>query len=1281
MKCKKKLFVLSALSALTLIISSCTVSKPEDPDEPVSPVETYYRVEFQNYDGAFLYSEYVLENTFTFLSDLYGGPTPTRNDDDTYSYSFSGWNCNSIDYSVSSKIRIDKDTTLTATYDKTLIKYYYVGFVNYDGTILYETYVKEGDDAVYEGPIPTRPDDSYGNTYTFLGWSGTLTDINKDSNFVANYSSAKRKQTVKFLNYDDSILDIQTVFYGDTVTYTGDKPTRPDEGRYTYSFSGWDKPLINIMEDTEIHAQYSESDRLLSVTFVNYDGSLLDECQVYYGEDAVYGGTTPTRPPEGRYDYVFSNWSGSLENITGNIELRALFDKVDRSATDGLRFSYIEESNAYRVDGYDGFSQDVFVPKVYNGAYGELKVIKINDYAFQNKNITSIFLEDNIQDIGAYAFSDCQQLVNVRLPNFLRSIGDNAFRYCGKVSSLTLPSTVDSINKNTFYGFTNYLSAIKISSKNPYFSYEDGILYNRDKSTLYFPVNSSEFSKKTTYTIIDGVKRIESNAFYNYQNLRSIVFPDSLEEIGENAFYSCYRLKSIQIPENVEKIEKYAFYSCNNLTGELTFTSTKEIGVYAFYNTAITAITFADCPCIIGSYAFYNCNKLKNINFGDSVKELRDYCFASCSQLETVDLPSSVALIYSESFVYCSSLKAINVSSENETYSSIDGVVFTKDYLSVICYPMSHGTTFHVDANFVGNIDTNIWRGFNVESFEVDSDNTKYSSLDGAIYSKDMSELILAPSKLTSYVAPSSLITIRDRAFYGNDNLKMVDLSESSIENLSEYLFYDCDQLEQITLPDTLTSIGSYSFYDCSCLTSISMPSSTTSIGYYAFSNCNKLNTITLNDGLTTIQYYAFSWCSELENIEIPATVNRIEDGVFYGCSKIKSIDLSKVVNYLNGYQLFRGCTSLATIKLPNNLSSIDSYMFYDCTSLTSIDLPANVNQLGTECFRGCSSLTDIDVSNITWTGDYVFYGCSSLTEIQFNDNCNLNCSYMFYDCTSLTTIKLPKSQNYIAEYMFYNCTSLTSITLPDSLQYIYNSAFDGCSALTELSLPNSLYSINSYAFHNCTSLTSITLPDSLQYIYGYAFDGCSALTELSLPNSLVYLGEGTFRNCTSLTSIAIPSSVIEIYTDYLFYNCTSLVIASIGRSVSYIGNQMFYNCTSLMSVTVDYNSVNYQAFYNCSSLNYYLVTCVNIADYAYANMGSVIIGNPSSSPDISAYAFVGTTIYFEGSESDWNNYFASRLVQTGTVYFLSESEPEEEGKYWHYVNGQPVIWVIENNE
>jgi Uncharacterized protein involved in cytokinesis, contains TGc (transglutaminase/protease-like) domain len=217
-----------------------------------------FKITFYNYDNTFLYSE----NFHAGELVTYNGTTPTRENDDAYSYTFSGWD-KVLGYAT-------QDTDFTAEYTKTLLSpienTYTVNFLNYNSTLLYSTTVKEGEYASYVGETPVREnDDTY--TYTFSGWDKdpATTIINTNTDFVAQYSKTAiditEEYTVRFLNYDDSILQTSMVLSGNYVSYIGTTPTRSSDTNYNYTFSGWDKDptTIIINANTDFIAQYTKT--------------------------------------------------------------------------------------------------------------------------------------------------------------------------------------------------------------------------------------------------------------------------------------------------------------------------------------------------------------------------------------------------------------------------------------------------------------------------------------------------------------------------------------------------------------------------------------------------------------------------------------------------------------------------------------------------------------------------------------------------------------------------------------------------------------------------------------------------------------------------------------------------------------------------------------------------------------------------------------------------------------------------------------------------------------
>ena len=183
--------------------------------------------------------------------------------------------------------------------------------------------------------ITIYPASKYG--YTFKGWTsgnetietihhGSLGNITLTANWEIN------KYEVKFVNYDDTLLYSTVAEHGSSVSYVGSTPERPADAQYTYTFSGWDGQLSNIVSDTTFKAQYSTVTNSYTVRFFNYDNSLLQTVVVKYGNEAVYTASTPTKPisNDDLYAYSFAGWSQSVSYITGDLDVIAQFTTINR---------------------------------------------------------------------------------------------------------------------------------------------------------------------------------------------------------------------------------------------------------------------------------------------------------------------------------------------------------------------------------------------------------------------------------------------------------------------------------------------------------------------------------------------------------------------------------------------------------------------------------------------------------------------------------------------------------------------------------------------------------------------------------------------------------------------------------------------------------------------------------------------------------------------------------------------------------------------------------------
>jgi transglutaminase-like putative cysteine protease len=280
-----------------------------------------YEVRFQNYDQTLLETDYVAAND----TAVYKGTTPERAADDSFTYTFSGWD--------SPLTGIVADTTFTAQFKADPIQYV-VTFKNYDDTVLYVDQVVTGASAVYKGATPNHPaDDNY--IYTFSGWDKALADIKEDTTLVAQYTKSSPEFTVTFKNYDGTVLGDDTVKIGETAVYSGATPTRKEDDQYTYTFKGWDRSLDKVNKNFFTLALYESTLKEFDVYFDNWDGTELQKVTVPYGEAAVYSGSTPLRDPDENYTYVFKGWNEDVSKITKELTTYALFDPIPIKKTTG----------------------------------------------------------------------------------------------------------------------------------------------------------------------------------------------------------------------------------------------------------------------------------------------------------------------------------------------------------------------------------------------------------------------------------------------------------------------------------------------------------------------------------------------------------------------------------------------------------------------------------------------------------------------------------------------------------------------------------------------------------------------------------------------------------------------------------------------------------------------------------------------------------------------------------------------------------------------------------
>ncbi len=201
-------------------------------------------------------------------------------------------------------------------------------------------------------------------------------------------------------------------------------------------------------------------------------------------------------------------------------------------------------------------------------------------------------------------------------------------------------------------------------------------------------------------------------------------------------------------------------------------------------------------------------------------------------------------------------------------------------------------------------------------------------------------------------------------------------LINNSVTSIGKYAFWGCTGLTSVTIPDSVTSIGDYAFYGCTGLTSVTIPDSVTSIGDCAFYGCTGLPAITVsadNPSYSSDSFGVLYNKSKTELIQYPIGNTRT------------SFTIPDSVTSIYMYA-FYNCTGLTSVAIPDSVTSIGEGAFYYFTGLTSVTIPDSVTSIGSSAFYGCTGLTSVTIpDSVTSIGDYAFYNCTGLTDCYYH--------------------------------------------------------------------------------------------------------------------------------------------------------------------------------------------------------------------------------------------------------------------------------------------------------
>ncbi|MBR4035010.1 MAG: leucine-rich repeat protein, partial [Clostridia bacterium] len=863
----------------------------------------------------------------------------------------------------------------------------------------------------------------------------------------------------------------------------------------------------------------------------------------------------------------------------------------------------------------------------------------IPDFTFRNwTNLESIKLPDSIETIGTYAFYNCQSLKSINIPESVTSINEYTFFGCKALSSLDLPDCLTYIGPYAFcgcasftsikipdgvesiyeYTFLNCLMLSEVSIPDSVINIEigafkgtkigvwiDNIFYVNE-----FLVEADPKKVKGDVIIPEGVQRISKKAFYECWWITSVTFPQSLLSIGDYAFYYCNIIEEVKFGNKLVDIGERAFGMCQALTSVTIPGSVQSIGYEAFDGcTAITSVTICNGVTSIGEYALYGCYNVETIMIPNSVTSIDQYAFnadflnivfdGTYSEWKSIKKDIYWRDAISDYVIYCT----------DATVMKDGSVVYLTDLLMLdssidsgmeISYTNDTNPNTSVNTNHLLISEDNIC--LNNKNIENEFD------LFIVANSVEYSEGLLFTSNGDGTCSLSGIGSCVDVELV----LPATSPEGDKVTSIDSRAFSSCTYIKSVTMPNSIVVIGNYAFTACSGLEIINFSENLEEIGINAFAGCTSISNIAFPNSVSLIRSGAFSGCSNLMSVSIPTSLKLVESDAFYNCKKLEAVYITNIatwcsVDFMNaaanplcyGQNLYLNGIPVVDVVIPNGVSKIGSYAFYNCRSLLSIDLPNTVTEIG----------------------DGAFYVCLNIKTIILNEGIQSIGYRAFADCDSLLNITIPNSVKWIGRDLIWSCHNLEAITIGNSILSINESICNYCPKLTTLvfSEGTKLSSISSKAFDG-SAITDIYFPleenawrflqkatdwdgGLTDYTIHFAAPGF-ILYEMSDDRSEFFVGEyiDTVRKSdgTVIVSdgeVAVPETYsggrpVTMLYDKSFFDTDNLVSVFVPESVIMICSEVFYNCSALSLIEIESTESTIQKgmIFGCNSLETLIV-------------------------------------------------------------------------------------------
>ena len=1130
-----------------------------------------------------------------------------------------------------------------------------------DVVVKYGTFIKE--------PEVSRPG------YDLVNWNYDFSKpVDRNYNIYPNYEArtdTRFEINVYIEDVDGNGWELDETFtsYGTTDTYFSETDYYQNNmDRENLTLYDFNDQRINGDGSTVIDIYYSRPQFNI---IIHCDNHVTTDLGTYYN----YGKELELIPIfDGDLAYEFIGIYDADDNYLGNTlsftvtENRELYLKTQVKEELSI-FNYNSSSTYLQITGFEEGCdvEDLVIPDYVTDIGGDafygnetIKTItfgenvkNISYRSFQNvKNLTSIYFNDKVEEIGSSAFEN-EELRNVSIntfPSNLKLISQNAF-YNTVLDKIEFESnsnleTIESYAFSYDSSFENNKLYESITIPNSVLEIGSNAFYNVKFNELHFEANSS-------------LEYIYSNAFAREDFSDNVVtidrFPSSLIEIGYSAFYNTVldkiefesnsNLESIResafshnsefentvvydtitIPNSVTKIYNYAFYylHINNICFEEN-SNLEVIGNSAFRSKEIESSNIDPIPSSvekIENYAFYN-RILDRIEFEENsnLELISEYAFSYNTEYEnnkvyeSITIPSSVKEIGNYSFysVHFNNLYFEENSNLESIYSGAfalsekDNILIPEITLPASLQNMS--SDVFADRTFD---EFKFEDGFNMDLNFYALQNTfinKFYYIDGV---SNTSGYGLYYSHINELIIPNTVETISENLF-SCAQIKVVTFEENSnLKKIENHAFDSC-YIESITLPETLKEIGDYAFAWCH-LRSLELPDNVEKVGDYAFYCNSYLKILIIGKSLYEIGDNAFD--TTLDYVFNKSILRLAEGEADYGLVSIDS----------NTY-LFQADDAY-------NAEVRDGFVIYH-TSDTEISL---LKYIGTD--------KQVTIpAYITYIEDKAFYENDTIEDVTITNHVTYIGKYAFYSCNNLQNVTIGNSVNTIDECAFQYCYSLRTVTISDSVETINQYAFNSCQKLTTLILGENVTTINGYAFSECYSLVEIHNKSALDLVAGntsngyvsyyakrivteadfeslvsfeddfarfdfndevyllYYYGETDDVDQLIIPDYFTIIGRNAFQYA-QFSSIVLGENIKELEEYAFYYSYYYLNEIIFNDKLEIIGEYALAQCYNLKNIVLpdSVRIIGEEAFYNISELNITVGSgLTTIGDYAF---------------------------------------------------------------------------------